>query len=244
MAPPTSASASSPIITTSPDAHAMLSTARLKNAGAGLPSTVATLTGCIFESGDKRTSIKAQFTIAVEKIAIFRKREKLRAMNDLPEGLVQKIIGEKSARVTDDDGLAATGRQAGEILAQVRMHDEKRHEIFSRKKVSRQHCRREKVLRIDIQTKPGEIAHNPVPGAAGRVGDELERNPQLTESSDRVERARQRFVADINNAVKVDEDALDHFVFSARRRMPLPVLNCLFLLWHAPSRCLLHYGAT
>jgi hypothetical protein len=97
------------------------------------------------------------------------------------------------------------------------MYDEKRHEIPAKKEVTRQACRREKVLRNDVEAQPGEIAHNPAPGTAGRVGDELAGNAQLSDSADSVERAGQSLVADINDPVKVDQNAFDHFAFSAGR---------------------------
>lgn len=68
------------------------------------------LTRSVFEPRDEGTSIEAQLIVMVEEVAIFRKREKLGAMEDLPVGLIQEVVGEEGARIADDDGLAASRR--------------------------------------------------------------------------------------------------------------------------------------
>jgi len=48
------------------------------------------LTRSVFEPRDEGTSIEAQLIVMVEEVAIFRKGEKLGAMEDLPIGLIQE----------------------------------------------------------------------------------------------------------------------------------------------------------
>lgn len=166
----------------------------------------------------------------IEEIAILCERKKLGAMADFAIGLVQEIVGEERACVADNNSLAAAPLQTIEILAQVRMHDEKGHKILMGKEVSRKGGRRKEVLRCDIKSELREIRHDPAPRPAGRVGDEFERKGRFPDLADRVERTGQSPVADINDSVKVDQNTSDHFVFpGSRRRLssapPAPALR-------------------
>ena len=77
-------------------------------------------------AGDERARVEAQFAVVIKEVAVFRQREKLGSVKNLAIGSVQQIVSEEFARIPDDDGFLTVCPQPREILAQVRMHDEKR----------------------------------------------------------------------------------------------------------------------
>src|SRR6516165_6568087 len=143
----------------------------------------------------------------IEKVAVLRQSQKRCAVNNFAKGLIQKIIGEEGARVSDDDRLTAIAWQAQKLLAQVRMHDEKGCKLLLREKIARQSRGRKDVLHRDVDADFSKIGDNSAPGAAGRVGDEFQRNACLPDSLNRVERARQSRLADVHDTIEVEEDA-------------------------------------
>ena len=73
----------------------------------------------------------------IEEVAVFGQGEKLGSLKNLAISSVQQIVCEEFARIPDDDRLLAVCPQPREILAQLRMHDEKRGEVPAREKVMR-----------------------------------------------------------------------------------------------------------
>src|SRR6516165_8049420 len=99
----------------------------------------------------------------IEKVAVLRQRQKRGAVNDFAKGLIQEIIGEEGARVSNDDRLAAIAWQAQKLLAQIRMHEEKGGKLLLREKIARQSCGRKDVLHRDVEPDLGKIANNSTP---------------------------------------------------------------------------------
>jgi hypothetical protein len=97
------------------------------------------------------------------------------------------------------------------------MDDEQRRKVPLSEKIACEDCRREDVIGCDVEPKASEITDNAASRAAGRVGDELEGGPQLTNAADRVKGARQSYTADSNDAINVEQNALYRLVSSGSR---------------------------
>jgi len=89
IAPPTSASASSPIIATSSTAHRRPSTASLKNVGAAFQARWL-LDRKRIPARRRRACVEAEFAIVIEEVAVFGQGEKHGSLEDLAISLVHR----------------------------------------------------------------------------------------------------------------------------------------------------------
>ena len=98
--------------------------------------------------------------------------------------------------------------QIGTILLLQRapggIHDEKWRQISIGEKVPSDSCGRVEIVQRRSTSHPGEIPSNASAWTARRVG-KLERNPRRLNPRNRVEGARQERVADINDALEVEQ---------------------------------------
>ena len=85
-------------------------------------------------------------------------------------------------------------------------------------KVPSDSCRPVEIVQRRSKSHPGEIPSNASAWAARRVGDKLERNPRRLNPRNRVEGARQERVADINDALEVEQYAADGAGISSDRQ--------------------------
>jgi hypothetical protein len=95
---------------------------------------------------------------------------------------------------------------------------EKWRQISIGEKVPSDSCGRVDIVQRRSKSHPGEIPSKASAWAARRVGDKLERNPRRLNPRNRVEGARQERVADINDALEVEQYAAD-----GAKAMPPPV---------------------
>jgi hypothetical protein len=118
--------------------------------------------------------------------------------------------------------------QIGTILLLQRapggIHDEKWRQISIGEKVPSDSCGRVDIVQRRSKSQPGEIPSDASAWAASRVGDKLERNPRRLNPRNRVEGARQERVADINDALEVEQYAADGAGISSDRQAT-PVLH-------------------
>jgi hypothetical protein len=145
--------------------------ASLKNIGEGLPNTVAPRREAY--SSPSTTCVETQFAVAIEKIAVFGQGYKCSATNNLTKGLVQQIICEKLACISDNDGFLATGPQSGKIFAQIRMHDEKWRQIPASEKVPSNSGWCIDIIQLRSKSHLHEIVSNARARTTRRVGNKF-----------------------------------------------------------------------
>jgi hypothetical protein len=162
----------------------------------------------IFKRRNKRARVEAELEIAIEEIAIFRKRKKLGAMDDLPVCGIQQFVSRTASRIADDDRLAAACAQPSKVLASIWMHEEKRGKIMMAKIFPCRDRGREDVVGFEIEPEAGEIIGYLIPGPAGCVGNESQRNAQLLNPVYGLERTCQDLVANANDALNIEQYAL------------------------------------
>ena len=211
--------------------------------------------GRVLERGDERADVERE-PVGREPEAVLLQRDQLRAVHQVPEGAVQDAVAECLTEIADDDRLHVGFAlpQFGEVLLDGVIHHERNSAMAAVGAAAHGECRgRDQLARLRVESEPLQAVQDRAAGTGGRVGDEAQCRTGGAKRRHGLERARDRRVLHVEDAVEVDQQRMEVIghrlsgrprtgaalwprrCVRRRRGQPPPIMTCTVLLLPPPE---------